>query len=260
MGRDGREIVTRVDRSGRTCTSLEVAEFPHITSNGSLLLRRAELDSDARGMSGQARALVHGDSGAQSLQRNAGFRLFSPSPGTLNQGSISFQRVYRMNNPFTIGQLAAQADVPTSTVRYYERRGLVRCEGRTRSNYRQYGEATLERLRFIRSAQAAAVHARRYPVAPAVPRWRCRPLPAGAGTHRRTPRSRPARAGASARSRATAPAVEPRLPERRAHRSVRRDGPPWRGRGKRICKKQQSLLTLNHGSRCIMKEESTGGV
>lgn len=155
MGRGACEIVTRVDRSGRTCTSLEVAEFPHITSNGSLLLRRAELDSDARGMSGLARALVHGDSGAQSLQRNAGFRLFSPSPGTLNQGSISFQRVYRMNKPFTIGQLASQADVPTSTVRYYERRGLLRCEGRTRSNYRQYGEATLERLRFIRSAQAA---------------------------------------------------------------------------------------------------------
>lgn len=60
-----------------------------------------------------------------------------------------------MNESYTIGQLAAQADVPTSTVRYYERRGLLRCEGRTRGNYRQYGEATLERLRFIRSAQAA---------------------------------------------------------------------------------------------------------
>ncbi len=60
-----------------------------------------------------------------------------------------------MNKPYTIGQLASQADVPTSTVRYYERRGLLRCEARTRANYRQYGEATLERLRFIRSAQAA---------------------------------------------------------------------------------------------------------
>ncbi|MCC6906681.1 MAG: MerR family transcriptional regulator [Phycisphaerales bacterium] len=60
-----------------------------------------------------------------------------------------------MNKPYTIGQIAAHADVATSTVRYYERRGLLRCEGRSRANYRQYGEATLERLRFIRSAQAA---------------------------------------------------------------------------------------------------------
>lgn len=60
-----------------------------------------------------------------------------------------------MKTHITIGQLASQADVPTSTVRYYERRGLLKCEGRTRANYRQYGKATLERLRFIRSAQAA---------------------------------------------------------------------------------------------------------
>jgi DNA-binding transcriptional MerR regulator len=54
----------------------------------------------------------------------------------------------------TIGQLARRAGVPVSTVRYYERRGLLRPERRTRGNYRFYDDAALERLRFIRSAQA----------------------------------------------------------------------------------------------------------
>jgi DNA-binding transcriptional MerR regulator len=54
----------------------------------------------------------------------------------------------------TIGQLARQAGVPVSTVRYYERRGLLRPDGRTAGNYRHYRQAALDRLRFIRSAQA----------------------------------------------------------------------------------------------------------
>ncbi len=56
---------------------------------------------------------------------------------------------------YTIGQLARQADVPTSTVRYYERRGLLRPDSRSKGNYRVYGEAALEKLLFVRSAQAA---------------------------------------------------------------------------------------------------------
>ena len=55
---------------------------------------------------------------------------------------------------FTIGPLAKQAGVPTSTVRYYERAGLLRPAGRTASNYRFYSEESVERLRFIRAAQA----------------------------------------------------------------------------------------------------------
>ncbi len=54
---------------------------------------------------------------------------------------------------YTIGELARRADVPTSTVRYYERTGLVRPEGRTDGNYRYYGTGALQRLRFIRAAQ-----------------------------------------------------------------------------------------------------------
>ncbi|MBI2923870.1 MAG: MerR family transcriptional regulator [Planctomycetes bacterium] len=56
--------------------------------------------------------------------------------------------------PYTIGQLARAAGVPTSTLRYYERSKLLRPDGRTGGNYRVYGAAALERLRFIRAAQA----------------------------------------------------------------------------------------------------------
>jgi MerR family mercuric resistance operon transcriptional regulator len=55
---------------------------------------------------------------------------------------------------YSIGQLAEAAGVPTSTVRFYERAGLLKPDARTGGNYRSYGERSLERLRFIRSAQA----------------------------------------------------------------------------------------------------------
>ena len=54
----------------------------------------------------------------------------------------------------TIGQLSRAANVPTSTVRYYEREELLEPSGRTEGNYRVYGPEALERLRFIRAAQA----------------------------------------------------------------------------------------------------------
>lgn len=55
----------------------------------------------------------------------------------------------------TIGQLAKAAGVPTSTVRYYERRGLLRPQTRSAGNYRVYDENALDRLGFMRAAQAA---------------------------------------------------------------------------------------------------------
>ena len=54
----------------------------------------------------------------------------------------------------TISQLAKAAEIPTTTVRYYERIGLVEPEGRSHGNYRLYGNKSLERLRFVRAAQA----------------------------------------------------------------------------------------------------------
>ena len=59
-----------------------------------------------------------------------------------------------MDKHYTIGELARAAGVPTSTVRYYERAGILRPVGRTAANYRRYDGRSLERLRFIRAAQA----------------------------------------------------------------------------------------------------------
>lgn len=55
----------------------------------------------------------------------------------------------------TIGALARATDVPTSTIRFYERRGLLKADARSGANYRCYTQRTAERLRFIRSAQAS---------------------------------------------------------------------------------------------------------
>jgi Cd(II)/Pb(II)-responsive transcriptional regulator len=49
-----------------------------------------------------------------------------------------------------IGELAAAADTPVETIRYYEREGLLPAPQRTASNYRFYGEPHLRQLRFIR--------------------------------------------------------------------------------------------------------------
>ena len=59
-----------------------------------------------------------------------------------------------MEKRLTIGRLARAACVATSTIRYYERVKLLGPGGRTEGNYRIYGPEALERLRFIRAAQA----------------------------------------------------------------------------------------------------------
>jgi len=55
---------------------------------------------------------------------------------------------------FTIGNLAREAGVNVETVRYYERRGLLERPVRRGSEYREYSNADVERLRFIRRAKA----------------------------------------------------------------------------------------------------------
>ncbi len=57
----------------------------------------------------------------------------------------------------TIGRLAARSGVPVSTLRYYERLGLLPPQGRSEGGFRLYSEEALQRLRFIRSAQALGV-------------------------------------------------------------------------------------------------------
>jgi MerR family mercuric resistance operon transcriptional regulator len=59
-----------------------------------------------------------------------------------------------MDKQFSISQLAKAAGAPTTTVRYYERIGLVEPENRSQGNYRMYSQESLGKLKFIRAAQA----------------------------------------------------------------------------------------------------------
>ena len=56
-----------------------------------------------------------------------------------------------------IGALADRSGLTTKTIRYYESIGLIDEPARTPSGYRDYGEAAVERLRFIRDAQASGL-------------------------------------------------------------------------------------------------------
>ncbi|MEO6847302.1 MAG: MerR family DNA-binding protein [Chthoniobacterales bacterium] len=53
----------------------------------------------------------------------------------------------------TTGRLAALAGINIETVRFYERSGLISKPKRTASNYRQYPQSDVARLRFIKRAQ-----------------------------------------------------------------------------------------------------------
>lgn len=60
-----------------------------------------------------------------------------------------------MNNAtLLIGELAERAGVNRETLRYYERRGLLKPKRRTPSGYRVYDAQAAERLRFIKRAQS----------------------------------------------------------------------------------------------------------
>lgn len=53
----------------------------------------------------------------------------------------------------TIGRLAQTADVGVETIRYYERRGLIRQPRATAGAFRVYPEDTVGRIHFIRRAK-----------------------------------------------------------------------------------------------------------
>ena len=55
---------------------------------------------------------------------------------------------------FTIGEVARRAEVGVDTVRHYERLHLLPPPARRPSGYRQYADADVRRLRFIRRAKA----------------------------------------------------------------------------------------------------------
>lgn len=56
-----------------------------------------------------------------------------------------------------IGQLADAAGLATQTIRFYEREGLLPTPVRGPNGYRVYDDATLNRLTFIRTAQASGL-------------------------------------------------------------------------------------------------------
>ena len=54
----------------------------------------------------------------------------------------------------TIGQLARKAEINLETIRYYERRGLVKRPDKPATGYRQYSNDLLQQLFFIKRAKA----------------------------------------------------------------------------------------------------------
>ncbi len=57
-----------------------------------------------------------------------------------------------LSNTLTIGEMASRSGVRTSTLRYYEERGLISSE-RTSGGQRRYARETLRRVAVIRAAQ-----------------------------------------------------------------------------------------------------------
>ena len=56
-----------------------------------------------------------------------------------------------------IGEVADAVGVPTQTLRFYERKGLLPQPRRGTNGYREYDASTIARLEFIRSGQAAGL-------------------------------------------------------------------------------------------------------
>lgn len=59
-----------------------------------------------------------------------------------------------MSERYTIGTLARQVGVNVETIRYYQRRGLMREPAKPSRGIRHYAEEHARRLRFIKQAQA----------------------------------------------------------------------------------------------------------
>lgn len=68
--------------------------------------------------------------------------------------AFGFKVYSRAMTSYRISEAARRTGLPTSTLRYYERIGLLPEPGRTDSGYRAYEERALERLAFIARARA----------------------------------------------------------------------------------------------------------
>lgn len=56
-----------------------------------------------------------------------------------------------------IGEVAQRTGTTTKTLRFYEQAGLLPEPARTPAGYRAYHESVIERLRFVKAAQAAGL-------------------------------------------------------------------------------------------------------
>lgn len=60
----------------------------------------------------------------------------------------------RPEKPLTIARAARTVGLSASALRFYEREGFLSPSGRSRSGYRLYDKAAVDRLRFLRAAQS----------------------------------------------------------------------------------------------------------
>lgn len=64
---------------------------------------------------------------------------------------------HRYARNMQIGELAASAGVTAKAIRYYESIGVLDEPARTESGYRSYGNDAIERLNFVKQAQASGL-------------------------------------------------------------------------------------------------------
>ena len=60
-----------------------------------------------------------------------------------------------------IGRVAEHSGVPTKTIRFYEKIGLIAKPGRTQSGYREYDWQDVDVLRFVKRARPRLFDKRR---------------------------------------------------------------------------------------------------
>lgn len=79
------------------------------------------------------------------------------------------------------GELAERAGISAEAIRYYERVGVLTPPARTASGYRDYDEVALDRLSFVRAAQAVGLTLGQIREVVAFRDWGGAPLCVGAG-------------------------------------------------------------------------------
>lgn len=84
---------------------------------------------------------------------NRQYKRFAIPAPILQRQTSCYHRHMTQNSLLTIGQLGKLAQMPPSTLRYYEKEGLLTPHGRSPSGYRLYQPATAERLHLIQRAQ-----------------------------------------------------------------------------------------------------------